>query len=802
MNLVIVESPSKAKTIQKFLGSEYIVTSSMGHIRDLPGNDKAIDIANNFEPHYEIAEDKRKLVSDLKKQAKQATTVWLATDEDREGEAIAWHLMEALELDEEKVQRIVFHEITKPAILAAIKNPRKVDSALVDAQQARRVLDRLVGYGLSPVLWRKVQRNLSAGRVQSVAVRLVVEREREIQQFAVSSQFRVQAHFTADGKSFHAELPRKLDTEEQAYAFLEQCRNATYTVKNLETKPGRKSASAPFTTSTLQQEASRKLGFSLSRTMKLAQDLYEAGQITYMRTDSVHLSDLAISAANEHISEEFGAEYSNARQYSTKTASAQEAHEAIRPTDLKARGAGASDAHRKLYELIWKRTVASQMADARLEKTVATISISTLPEVLTATGEVLVFDGFLKVYMEDTDDDSEQDDAKMLPLLREGQSLPLDSLRAEERFTRPPSRYTEASLVKKLEDLGIGRPSTYAPTISTIQARNYVVKEDRDGRKREVRALILSGTSTSGEIERQVTVENTGAERNKLFPTDIGGIVTDFLVKHFVDIMDYNFTANVEKQFDEIASGMRRWNAMIADFYGPFKLELDRTSENADRQSGERALGTDPRTGKPVTVRLARYGPIAQIGDADDPDKKQKGLPSNLSMETITLEAALELFKFPRVVDDFEGKPLVIRVGRFGPYIDHDGTFASVPKSEDPLSLTAERAIELVLAKRKADAERIIREFPENPEVQILKGRWGPFLKVGKLNLRIPKDADVQKLTLEQCLAMAAESAPASSKKGSKSAEGKPAKKPAKKVATKSAKKSATKKSSTKKSSE
>ncbi|MCO6465426.1 MAG: type I DNA topoisomerase [Bradyrhizobiaceae bacterium] len=799
MNLVIVESPSKAKTIQKYLGDDYSVTSSMGHIRDLPGNDKAIDIANNFTPHYEISEDKRKLVADLRKKAKAADLVWLATDEDREGEAIAWHLMEALELDPARVKRIVFHEITKQAILNAIKNPRSVDTDLVDAQQARRVLDRLVGYGLSPVLWRKVQRNLSAGRVQSVAVRLVVEREREIQQFSVTSQFRVLAEFTAGGKNFTAELPHRFDTEEQAYAFLEACKGATFTVNQLETKPSKKSPSAPFTTSTLQQEASRKLGLSLARTMKLAQDLYEGGHITYMRTDSVNLSDVAISATASHVSAEYGQEYSSPRKYTTKVASAQEAHEAIRPTDVLVRGAGETDSHRKLYELIWKRTVASQMSDAQLEKTTATISISTLPDVLVATGEVMVFDGFLKVYMEGTDDDGEKEDAKMLPALTVGQQLPLEVLRAQERFSRPPSRFTEASLVKKLEELGIGRPSTYAPTISTIQSRNYVVKEDRDGRERTVRELVMKGALVSTAIERHVSTEITGAERNKLFPTDIGGIVTDFLLKHFEDIMDYNFTATVEKQFDEIAEGARAWNAMIAEFYGPFKETLDRTSEHADRQSGERILGTDPRTGKPVSVRLARYGPIAQIGDADDPNKQQKGLPASQSMETITLEDALELFKFPRVLGDYQGKPIAVKVGRFGPYVDHDGTFASIPKGEDPLTITEERAIELVENRRKMLAERTLKEFPENPEVQILKGRWGPFLKIGKKNIRLPKDVDVASMTLEQCLALDTSEATASGKKTATDQE-KPAKKAAKKTAAKktTARKTAAKKSTSK----
>lgn len=793
-NLVIVESPSKAKTIQKYLGDDFTVTSCMGHIRDLPGNDKAIDIEHGFMPVYEVNEDKKKVVTELKKQAKAADIVWLASDEDREGEAIAWHLVEALNLDESKTRRIVFHEITKPAIVNAIKNPRGIDMALVDAQQARRVLDRLVGYGLSPVLWRKIQRNLSAGRVQSVAVRLVVEREREIQNFTATSQFKITAEFTVDGKTVTAELPQRFDTEEEARAFLEKCKGATFTVNNLETKPAKKSPSAPFTTSTLQQEASRKLGYSLSRTMKLAQDLYEAGHITYMRTDSVNLSELAIGAAKDQITSAFGANYSNPKQYTTKVSSAQEAHEAIRPTDFARRTAGDSDAHQRLYELIYKRTIASQMAEAKLEKTVATIGISTTSEVLTATGEVLVFDGFLKVYMESTDDDAETEDAKMLPPLKIGQHLPLDKMLAQERYQRPPARYTEASLVKKLEELGIGRPSTYAPTISTIQARGYVVKEDRDGRERQIRALTMKNDA----IDRVVSTEITGAERSKLFPTDIGSVVTDFLIKHFDEIMDYNFTATVEKQFDEIAEGRLKWNTMIASFYGPFQEDLKRTAETAERQSGERLLGVDPKSGKNVYVRLARYGPIAQIGDAEDEDKKQKGLPGKFSIETITLEEALELFKFPRVVGDFEGKPMVVKVGRFGPYIDHDGTFASIPKEEDPLTISAVRSEELIVAKRKAVAERTIKEFPENPDVKVLKGRWGPFIQYGKANIRIPKGTDAATLTLEQCLELAAAQAPVKPAKGTKAKGQKgetetAAKKAVKKVAKKAAKKVAKK---------
>ena len=797
-NLVIVESPSKAKTIQKYLGSDFIVTSSMGHIRDLPGNDKAIDVENNFEPVYEVNEDKKKVVKELKKQAKDAEVVWLATDEDREGEAIAWHLVEALDLDLAKTRRIVFHEITKPAILKAIENPRKIDDALVDAQQARRVLDRLVGYGLSPVLWKKVQRNLSAGRVQSVAVRLVVEREREIQDFTITSQFKVTASFLVDGKTVTADLPQRFDTEEEAQAFLEKCKGASFSVDDLQKKPGKKRPSAPFTTSTLQQEASRKLGYSLSRTMKLAQDLYEAGNITYMRTDSVNLSELAIGAAKDAITSEFGAEYSEPRTFTTKVASAQEAHEAIRPTDMTKDTAGSSEAHKKLYSLIWKRTIASQMSEAKLEKTIATIGISTVDDTLTATGEVLVFDGFLKVYMESTDEESDSEESKMLPPLEVGQSLDFQSMIAQERFQRPPARYTEASLVKKLEELGIGRPSTYAPTVSTVQARNYVVKEDRDGYQRDVRSLILE----NDEVERKVEQEGTGAERNKLFPTDVGIVVTDFLNKHFEKIMDYNFTASVEEQFDEIANGKLRWNDMIADFYGPFKEKLVTTEEHAERQSGERLLGTDPKSGKNVYVRLARYGPIAQIGDAEDEEKKQKGLPGKLSIETISLEEALELFKFPRVTGDFEGKPMVVKVGRFGPYIDHDGFFVSVPKEEDPLEIGPERTEELIIAKREYIKERTLREFPEDPDTKIMKGRWGPFAQVGKQNVRLPKGTDIEKVTYEEIMGWAEEQAEAkAAKKSAKKAAKKTAAKkaPAKKAAKKKTAKKAAKKKAAKK---
>ena len=786
-NLVIVESPSKAKTIQKFLDDQFVVTSCMGHIRDLPGNDQAIDTKGNFEPVYEISEDKKKLVAELKKQAKSADIVWLASDEDREGEAIAWHLAEALDLPAEKIRRIVFHEITKKAILNAIDHPRQIDQHLVDAQQARRVLDRLVGYGLSPVLWRKVQKNLSAGRVQSVAVRLVVERERDIQNFTSTSQFKITATFDVNGKSLVAELPRRYDTEEEARDFLERCKGAAFAITALEVKPAKKSPSPPFTTSTLQQEASRKLGYSLARTMKLAQGLYEGGHITYMRTDSVNLSELAIDAARSEILTTYGEGYSNPRNYTTKVASAQEAHEAIRPTDLSKRSVPGGDPEKRLYDLIYKRSLASQMSDAKLERTIATISVSTLSDTLTATGEVLVFDGFLKVYLESTDEDQDEDNSKMLPPLSVGELLQLVQMQAQERYARPPSRYTEASLVKKLEELGIGRPSTYAPTISTIQARKYVIKEDRDGWTRPVRLYTL----LNDQLSRAVETENTGAEKSKLFPTDIGMVVTDFLTKHFDSILDYNFTASVEKQFDEIAQGHVKWNDMIRDFYGPFEERLKLTSATAERQSGERELGVDPASGRRVSVRLGRYGPLVQIGDQDDEDKRQKGLPGTLSIATITLEQAMELFKFPRNIGEFEGSGMEVKVGRFGPYIEHAGAFYSIPKTDDIHTIETARGIELIGLKRQSIIDRTIKTFEEDPSVKVLKGRWGAFVVVGKQNVRIPKGTEPASLSLEDCLALASQQAPKVSAAAAKKAA---AKKPAaKKAAAKKAAKKTTK---------
>lgn len=752
-NLVIVESPSKAKTIQKFLGDEFTVKSCMGHIRDLPGNDKAIDIENGFAPRYEVSEDKKQIVSELKKLAGTADVVWLASDEDREGEAIAWHLSEALGLHPDRTRRIVFHEITKQAISKAITHPRQIDKHLVDAQQARRVLDRLVGFGLSPILWSKIQRNLSAGRVQSVAVRLVVERERDIQEFNTTSQFKVTAEFDADGKRFAAELPIRFDLEEEAYQFLEKLLNATFIVTNIEVKPGRRSPSPPFTTSTLQQEASRKLGYSLVRTMKLAQDLYEAGHITYMRTDSTNLSELALESMSAEITSLFGEEYSHRRIYTTKVASAQEAHEAIRPTNAGIRSIAGSESGKSLYELIWKRAVASQMADARIEKTLVTILPSTIDKVFIATGEVLKFDGFLKVYMESRDDESEDEDRRMLPDMVVDQLLKPIEIRAIERYQRPPARYNEASLVRKLEELGIGRPSTYAPTISTIQARGYVVKEDRIGTQRELKALCLR----NNEIDRSVQTEKTGAERAKLFPTGVGSVVTDFLVQHFGDILDYNFTATVEKQFDEIAQGDLVWSEMIREFYGPFSKTLKLTKESAGRQSGERLLGTDPESGQNVYVRLGRYGPMVQVGEADDPEKRHKGLQGNVSFESVTLEDALSAFVFPRLLGTLEDNDVVVRTGRFGPYIEHNKVFVSLPKTDDPHSIDLNRAIELVIEKRRVMAERLIKEFPEDPEVKILKGRWGPYIAVGKQNVRIPKGTDAATLTLDECRGLANE---------------------------------------------
>jgi DNA topoisomerase I len=753
-NLVIVESPAKAKTIEGFLGKDYIVKSSYGHIRDLAKSDKAIDVENNFKPAYEVSEDKKAVLAELTKLTKKAATVWLATDEDREGEAISWHLFEALNLTESKTRRIVFHEITKTAILDAIKNPRKIDKNLVDAQQARRILDRLVGFELSPILWKKIKPSLSAGRVQSVAVRLIVERERDIESHTSSSSYKVTAVFNVDdGRgnkvSMKADHPTRFKTNVEAENYLKSCIGAAFSINNLEKRPGKKSPSAPFTTSTLQQEASRKLGFSVAQTMVIAQRLYESGKITYMRTDSVNLSQTALDAAKAEISKQYGKEYSNPKQYKTKSASAQEAHEAIRPSYFNQPTVDGESGEKRLYELIWKRTIASQMSDAILEKTVVSVSASTNKDILTATGEVIKFDGFLKVYMESTDDESEETTEGLLPPLKVGQKLDLNDISATERFTYPPARYTEASLVKKLEELGIGRPSTYAPTISTIQKRGYVVKEDRQGRDRVINLLNLKKNLITATTKTEIT----GAEKSKMFPTDIGTVVNDFLVENFKSILDYNFTAYVEKEFDEIAEGKLKWSKMIKEFYDPFHKTVEHTEKNSERATGERILGIDPVSGKTVSARIGRFGPLVQLkAGEDDENPRFAKLRSDQRLENITLEQALDLFKMPRNLGDYESKEIAVGIGRFGPYLRHDGAFVSIPKTDDPYTIEFDRAIELLKAKKQADIEKTIKVFKENPEVKVLKGRWGPYIVFEKKNLKIPKDMDPEKLTYEDCV--------------------------------------------------
>ncbi|MDM1293169.1 type I DNA topoisomerase [Sphingobacterium sp. N143] len=774
-NLLIVESPAKAKTIEGYLGKDFLVKSSYGHIRDLVKTDDAINTGKNFEQKYEVPSDKKAVVSELKKLAKAAETVWLASDEDREGEAISWHLFETLGLKDESTKRIVFHEITKPAILKAIDNPRKIDYNLVNAQQARRVLDRLVGFELSPVLWKKVKPSLSAGRVQSVAVRLIVDREREINKFEPEAAFKIVAFFHT-GKvkdSFKAELPQRFATEAEATKFLEDCKAALFAVKNLETKPSKRSPAAPFTTSTLQQEASRKLGFSVARTMQVAQRLYESGRITYMRTDSVNLSDTAIEAAENEIKSAYGNQYHKVRKYKTKTSGAQEAHEAIRPTYFSEHTIDGDSSEKRLYELIWKRAIASQMSEAEFERTLAKISISTRQEDLNASGEVMKFDGFLKVYMESVDDDQdntmdEDSDNAILPPLTVGAQLTLKSMSATERFSRPPARYTEAALVKKLEELGIGRPSTYAPTISTIQNRGYVVKEEREGKPRDYRVLTLE----HAELKAVTKTEITGAEKGKMFPTDIGVVVNDFLVEHFNGIVDFNFTANVEKEFDDIAHGLTEWTKMLHDFYGPFHSEVEDTLENADRANNERELGVDPVSGKPVSVRIGKFGPLVQIGSPDDEEKPRfASLRKGQMIETITFEDAMELFKLPKKVGVFEEKDMTVAVGRFGPYIRHNSAFYSLPKGLDPLDVTEEEAIQIIKDKRQKDIEKIIRVFEENPEAQIEQGRWGPFIRFGKQNLKIPKGTAIEDITYADVLKWAESDAPKGKTTKSKSAE-------------------------------
>ncbi len=754
-NLVIVESPAKAKTIEGYLGKDYKVVSSYGHVRDLPKDDMAIDIKNGFKPTYVISKDKREVIKNLKKEVKNSDLVYLASDDDREGEAISWHLKEALQLDDNKVRRIVFHEITKNAILNAIKSPRGLDLDLINAQQARRVLDRLVGFEISPVLWKKIKRGLSAGRVQSVAVRLVVEREREIENFEAKSFFKVTALFDINGsKQLKAELGKKFDTEEEAQAFLKKCAGAVFTITNLEKKLTKKSPAPPFTTSTLQQEASRKLGFSVARTMTLAQRLYESGKITYMRTDSVTLSQEAINAAKTAVEQKFGPEYIKTRQYKNKSKSAQEAHEAIRPTDFSRSQVEGDNGEKRLYELIWKRTIASQMADAQLERTTATISISTAPETLTAQGEVIKFDGFLKVYIESTDEENGDEEHKgMLPPLHEGQELRLNRMTARQGFTRPPARYTEASLVKKLEEMGIGRPSTYAPTISTIQKRDYVTKESREGREREYKEIVLE----SGDIKTVTKSEITGAEKNKLFPTNIAMIVNDFLVGQFPKIIDYSFTAFVEKELDEIASGKLKWDKMIENFYNSFHPDVETSANISKSDIGVvRLLGKDPDSGKNIYARLTKFGPCVQLGELDDEQKPQySSLRNGQLLETITLEEALELFKLPRTVGTYEDSPVEANIGRYGPYLRHKNKFFSLEESDDPLTVTLDRAIEIINAKRTEDASRVIKTFDENEEFQILKGKWGPYLKAGKKNVKLPKGTNPEELTYEQCVELA-----------------------------------------------
>ena len=751
-NLVIVESPAKAKTIEKFLGKDYRVLSSFGHIRDLKEKDFGIDVTKNFQPDYVIPADKKKLVADLRKSADEADVIWLASDEDREGEAIAWHLYEVLGLQEKETHRIVFHEITKSAILNAIENPRSINLDVVDAQQARRVLDRIVGFELSPVLWRKIKPSLSAGRVQSVTVRLVVEREREIQQFNAEASFRVVATFilvNEEGKNveFKAELRNRFSSETEAKVFLESAISANYSVESIETRPTRRAPAAPFTTSTLQQEASRKFGFPVATTMRIAQSLYESGKITYMRTDSVNLSDLALNTAKAEIIEMSGENYYKRRQYSTKSKGAQEAHEAIRPTYMNVREIEGTAQERKLYDLIWKRTIASQMADAEFEKTTAVINVDNSNEKFVAVGEVLKFDGFLNVDMEYTDDDVAQETEGMLPKLIEGAPLIISTMQAQERFTQRPARYTEASLVRKLEELGIGRPSTYAPTISTILAREYVEKREIQNEARAYRVLTLK----NGKIKEENKVEKASVEKGKLSPTDIGIVVNDYLLANFPNIMDYNFTARVEQDFDKIAEGKIEWTKNIEGFYTQFHPNVEEAMHSTGKKAGERELGVDPVSGRPVFVKIGRFGPVAQIGLASDEEKPRfASLRTGQSMEALTLEEALELFKLPIDFGEYEGEALSVGVGKFGPYIRHGKAYVSIPKDEDPLTITRDRAIELIAEKRQADKNREIKKF-EAEDILVLNGRFGAYIAHAGENYKLPKGTVAEDLTLEQC---------------------------------------------------
>jgi DNA topoisomerase-1 len=749
-NLVIVESPANAKTIEGYLGKDFIVKSSFGHVRDLPKKGISIDMENNFKPNYEVTADKKKVVAELLSLAKKAKTVWLATDEDREGEAISWHLAETLKLDPKNTKRITFNEITKAAVTRAIENPRQIDINLVNAQQARRVLDRIVGFELSPVLWKKVKPSLSAGRVQSVTVRLIVEREREIEKFNSTASFKVYGYFTINGNSFRAELSKSFAKEADAEAFLEKCKAAQFTVGDLEKKPAKRTSAPPFTTSTLQQEASRKLGFSVLRTMSVAQKLYEAGHITYMRTDSVNLSDFAMANAKEAVISIYGAEYCNPKKYKTKDAGAQEAHEAIRPANFNVQKAGGDASEQRLYDLIWKRTIASQMSDAELERTKVTIVTKSTSEHFVATGEIIKFDGFLKVYLESTDDDDSDDESGLLPKMNVGDALTTENITATERFTRPPARYTEASLVKQLEELGIGRPSTYAPTITTVQKRGYVERKDVEGHERQ----FVHFTLKNGALKREVKKETFGADRNKLLPTDIGGIVNDFLVEHFKTIMDYNFTASVEKEFDDIAQGMIEWTKMISKFYDPFHKNINDTTENSDRATGERELGIDPKSGRPIIARIGRFGAMIQIGKQEDEVKPLfASLQKTQSINTITLEEALDLFKLPKDLGIYDGQPISVNVGRFGPYVRYANSFVSIPKDKDPLEITLEEAKELIDAKKSEDASKNIAEYEhEGNTIQVLNGKYGVYIKMGKNNYKIPKGTQNAELTKEKCI--------------------------------------------------
>lgn len=751
-NLVIVESPAKAKTIEKFLGKDFRVVSSFGHIRDLAKKNLGIDIENNFAPDYEIPKEKAKVVSELRKAAGESKNIWIASDEDREGEAIAWHLASVLKLDLLTTKRIVFHEITKEAITNAIDTPRQIDMNLVNSQQARRILDRLVGFEISPVLWKKVQPSLSAGRVQSVAVRLIVEREREIISFETESAFRVTAIFLIDSSNgenatIRAEASKRFTDEKEAHKFLELCSNSKYSIGNISIKPGTRSPAPPFTTSTLQQEAYRKLGFSVAQTMAVAQKLYEAGKITYMRTDSTNLSSLALVKSKEVITSEFGEEYSKTRQFKTKSKGAQEAHEAIRPAYLENSTTAGSQNEKRLYELIWKRTVASQMADARIEKTTISIDMNNSPVTFQANGEVIKFDGFLRVYAESSDQENTDEDRYVIPPVTKGMPLTYDNMAATQKFTTPPPRYTEASLVKKLEELGIGRPSTYAPTISTIQNRGYVLREDRPGEKRVIKIITL----LNGKITNSTKTEIAGKEKSKLFPQDIGMIVNDFLMENFSEIVDYHFTAEVEEQFDEIADGKLKWTGMIKSFYTPFHKTVTNTLEKKERKTGVRVLGNHPETGEVVTVRMGRFGPVAQIGDSGNDQKpRYASLSKNQLLETITLEEALNLFRLPRSLGEYEGAEMIVGIGKFGPYIRYNSKFFSLKKGvDDPYTVTFERGVEVILEKNENDKKKVIKDFGD---IMLLNGRYGPYLVKDKKNFRLPKGTEAEKLTKEDCI--------------------------------------------------